>query len=519
MKFSRLLGVAVTGGALFGGDLVQAQINYRNYQGTYPSATPALVTPSVTYPINYPLPNNSHYSVASMPGGNPQFAGPTNAPVTRLPSGSSPTMLGLSSATGSGQATGPAMNSVLTNSPTTPVGPVPQANIGPITGPTYQDQGIGTRQPTYTGLGYGAPTQGDKGVMPADMAGPKTSDMTGASKFQPFQGDCTSGCYVGPNGWYGGLYGMVLSRDTQNHYTFSYDTANESVQHTDAKDAQLDWNGGFAAVFGHYFNCGQNAIEAVYWGWYPEEASVLTYGTDMVGGLSGIFNWDSLTYDGQNMGVGYVDNAAVHGLFRESELHNVEVNVLSFSQGTSSLHYTLLAGWRYFRFRDQLVFRADPNDTAFTGEADEIFYDMSTTNDLIGFQIGGVGTYMVGPRLSLNGGTKVGFFGNHISHTSHIGGAAGTAVINNGPNSGLEFLVDNSKTDVSFLTEVFFGMGYAINSRWSASAGYRAVAVTGLALPTDQIYPDLRGINDLYTVESQSSMILHGAYFGGQFTF
>jgi hypothetical protein len=126
---------------------------------------------------------------------------------------------------------------------------------------------------------------------------------------------------------------------------------------------------------------------------------------------------------------------------------------------------------------------------------------------------------MAGPRLSLNGGTKVGFFGNHISHSSRIGGAAGTAVINNGPNAGLEFLVDNTKDDVAFLTEVFFGAGYAISNRWSASAGYRAVAVTGLALPTDQIYPDLRGINDLYTVESQSSVILHGAYFGAQFTY
>jgi hypothetical protein len=307
------------------------------------------------------------------------------------------------------------------------------------------------------------------------------------------------------------------------HYTFSYDTANEEQQYTDAKDADIGWGGGFAAVAGRYFNCGQNAVEAVYWGWFPDEASTYTFSNNVAGDLSGIFNWDSLTYNGLNMGVGFVDDAEVHAIFHESEAHNVEVNVLSFSSafgnGHSTLHYTVLAGVRYFHFRDHLTFRSDPNDSLFTGEVDEIFYDISTTNHMVGVQIGGVGSYLVGPRLSLNGGTKVGLFGNHVNHTSNIGGAAGTAVINNGPNTGLEFSVDNNKDDVSFLAEIFLGVGYSINSRWSASAGYRAIAITGLALPTDQIYPDLRGINDLYTVESQSSLILHGAYFGAQFTF
>jgi hypothetical protein len=219
----------------------------------------------------------------------------------------------------------------------------------------------------------------------------------------------------------------------------------------------------------------------------------------------------------------FVDGAQVHALFHESEAHNVEINLLSFSSGYGSgphsLRYTMLAGLRYFHFRDHLTFRSDPNDTAFTGEVDEIYYDIKTINDLVGFQLGGVGTYCVGPRFSLNAGSKVGVFGNYITHNSVIGGPAGVAVINNGPNINQAFNVSNNKTDVSFLAELFLGCGYCVTQHFSVSAGYRAVAVTGLAMPSDQIYPDLRGINDLYTIESPSSMILHGAYFGGQFIF
>ena len=45
-----------------------------------------------------------------------------------------------------------------------------------------------------------------------------------------------------------------------------------------------------------------------------------------------------------------------------------------------------------------------------------------------------------------------------------------------------------------------------------AAIGYRAVAVTGVALPTNQIYPDLRGINDVRVLDANGDLVLHGAY-------
>jgi hypothetical protein len=166
-----------------------------------------------------------------------------------------------------------------------------------------------------------------------------------------------------------------------------------------------------------------------------------------------------------------------------------------------------------------VIFGADTTDEFFDGDATEIFYDVETNNHLWGLQLGGVGSYCATPRVSFNAGTKLGLFVNHITHGTFIGGPSGTAVINNGPLTGEEWFVESNKDDISFLGEVFLGGSYCVGSRFSLSAGYRAVAITGVALATDQIYPDLRGINDAYSVESNGSLILHGAYFGGQFCF
>lgn len=534
MKLTRLFGAAAVCGVWFGSVTTYAQIPY-NFAANKPISYPSPVAPTGP-PTYYPSTNGSAYAVASVPTPSTQFGGPTNAPVTRLPSsGPETSLVGHPPTLPHTDPNYPQpSNSVLTSPP-------PAGNSGYGGSPNLGgNQPDGGNQPVYGSGAYGAGMAPDYGSgmaggigggvgpigAPTGAAG--ASCGVGGPGLQPFSGANvgvgTGGGYIGPNLWYAGAYGLVLTRNSQEHYTFSYDTGNEAIQYTDAKNADVGYGGGLAAVIGRYFNCGQNAVEAVFWGWYPQDVRSNTYGANAIGDLNGIFNWDSLTYNGQNAGA-FVNNAAVHSLYRQTEANNVEVNILSFSggygsaYGPSNLRFTWLAGVRNFRFRDDLMFSSDPNDTNINGDVDELNYLIKTTNNLTGFQLGGVGTYCVGQRLSLNAGTKVGLYGNHITHTSQIYGTAGTAVINNGPNAGQAFYVNNSKNDVSFLTELFVGFGYCITDHWSASAGYRAIAVTGLASPTDQIYPDLRGINDLQTIESSSSMILHGAYFGAQYCF
>ena len=357
--------------------------------------------------------------------------------------------------------------------------------------------------------------------------------------------------------WFAGVYGMYMMRNNENHYMFSYDDAWESIQLTDSRDANPDLIGGFEVRFGRFFNCGQNAIEAIYWGVipsdgdapYPEDGITIVRAGSARGNLDGILNWDDLNYNGRTA-EWWVNHGVAHAVFRESEFHNIEINWLYFcGQGISMagggctpcgaanaccppdpcgcsdpcgwdrFRFAWLFGVRYFKFRDELMFGADTVDGVFTGAPEEIYYDIETDNNLTGVQLGGLGRYYLTPRLAFDFGHKVGLFGNHIEHQSTIGGAAGLAMINNGPNYGRYYDVNTTKDDAAILGELNVGLSYNLSCRWIATVGYRAVGVVGVALPTNQIYPDLRGINDVEIVDSNGSLILHGGYVGLAYAF
>jgi hypothetical protein len=373
--------------------------------------------------------------------------------------------------------------------------------------------------------------------------------------------------YVNADDWFITKSTLWMTRDHGDHYTFSFGTGNEALQLTNTRDAAMDWSGGLDVRFGRYFNCGRNAIEVGYWGLFPDNESTQTTSADVVGDLNGILNWSNLDY-GAGTGADIVNvapgNDGVHAVFRDFEVHNVEVNLWQFGTGITTggscgsgscgagaygggayglgcggasqcggacggskcgvkscggpqLRFNMLAGIRFFKFQENLLFGADANDFDIDFEDDEIFYNIDIDNNLIGFQIGAEAQYCFHEKWTLNLGTKLGLYGNHISHISEIGGGQGVAVINGGgPNSGREFFVDNNKTDVAFLGEMNLGLEYCINCNWSVALGYRALAATGVALPAEQIYADLRGINDVEIVDSNGSLILHGGYLGAE---
>lgn len=335
---------------------------------------------------------------------------------------------------------------------------------------------------------------------------------------------CVSCATPRPRNWFGTASGLYMTRDHGNHYTFSYGTLAEDDQRTNTRDATMGWSYGFDVRFGRYFNCGRNAVEAVYWGIFPEREATRTVSADVTGNLNAILDFSVLTYGGISAD-NYVNVAGpvdgIHYLQREFEFHNVEVNLWQFcttcSGGScecSRFRFNWLAGIRFFRFNENLLFGADANDTQITYEADEIFYNIDIDNDLIGFQLGNELQYCLSRRLTLDLAIKLGVYGNYINHASEIGGSQGVATINTGPFNTREFSVNNSKEDVAFLGEAKIGLEYCINPCWTATFGYQAFAVTGVALPSDQIYHDLRGINDVEIVDSNGSLILHGGYVG-----
>ena len=345
-------------------------------------------------------------------------------------------------------------------------------------------------------------------------------------------GGVPCGC---PN-WYVGLNGLIMTRDDENPAFFSYSDEDESIQLLNSREASMDWGGGVEFRLGRPF-CGcEYGLEAVYWGLFPgTQESNLLQSQDINPGffLNSTLNFDQLDYDpgsGALDAGNWFDSAERHRLRRHYEYQNVEVNLIQqplFVSGYSpcgmntaccgrnGISLGWLFGLRYFRSDEYLQFATDRGDEVFGNNPDdEMFYDIDVENNLFGAQVGGQLRYALTQRLHFNSATKFGLYGNHISHQSFIGGANGAAIVNNGPNAGRAFDVRSSKNDVSFAGEINLGGVYRLHPQWNLSAGYRAMAVTGLALPTEQIYPDLRGIDDLYDIDSNGSLILHGAYAG-----
>ena len=263
--------------------------------------------------------------------------------------------------------------------------------------------------------------------------------------------------------------------------------------------------------------CTCTGIEGVYWGQFPTTETAYAYADDVTGDLNPILNFDQIDYNG-SPGNAFVNDAMVHRLRRKSEIHNAEINVLRgfpVADGCSSPWiFCGRAGFRYFRFDESLEFAADAVDTVFTGDPDELYYNIDVQNDLFGLQLGGSAEHRIGERWSFTLAASSGVFANSASADSRIGGAAGLATINNGPNDGRAWLVSANKVDVAFLGEVHAGLAYQISRTWRAVGEYRVVGVSGVALPTNQIFPDLRGLSDVELLATNGNLLLHGVFVG-----
>ena len=83
-----------------------------------------------------------------------------------------------------------------------------------------------------------------------------------------------------------------------------------------------------------------------------------------------------------------------------------------------------------------------------------------------------------------------------------------------GPYNVVAWNIHSSKHDMSLLD---LRLTYQKSSWWNAKFGYREMAATSIALTTNQISPDSRGLGDFALIHSNGSLILHGAYAGVEF--
>jgi hypothetical protein len=354
---------------------------------------------------------------------------------------------------------------------------------------------------------------------------------------------CAPGCPCPHIFGYAG--GLVMGRSNQCEKALSqvigtYDTWLNTA------DARQQWAGGFEGRLGFVMPNCCNAFEATYWGIYPSRQEAAIFGSDFSSGIRPIMgaNLDQLHYN-DGFGTTYdvqqwmTNTSGIHYLERTYEFHNVEANFLGNTYawgvvpfgaacadcagcgpgvcGPRRLQFGWLGGFRYFQFNEGMNFYTDYSDPVLDGDPNELCYNVTTRNTLLGFQMGGQAAWYATNNLSFFGGGRFGVYNNHIEARQSIYGTGGDAYIANGTHAGEAYRFNTSTNVLAGLGQIDFGMRYQWGCHWSFVGGYRIVGITGVATAPSQIPGNFADSFYIQRVCAGDSVILHGAFAGGQF--
>lgn len=363
--------------------------------------------------------------------------------------------------------------------------------------------------------------------MPGNGASPANVHSSPAYENSAYAGD---GCQSASNNWrphfqnrtsernanwIAGVHGLAFSRDYEDDLGMSVNAIGESLFST---DADLGYFGGIETFLGRR-NCRGTGWEARYWGLYPNRATAVL-GNLPVTTFTGFADLDYVPSGTTVLTI--FNSADAHSVWRENTFHNTEFNVLrnggSF-QGLfgNNVSFELLGGFRWFYFTESLGYSAFNSDPGLPVQFNRC---TSTRNSLLGMNLGARAERQLTCRLSLTNSVRGGLFYNRMRSYLCAGAVNGIlAEINTGPDAGLDFEFTNYKQDISYLGELDIGMVYQVSSCARLSFGYRAIGVAGLALAPDQIPRNFADVPDVQRVDSNGSLILHGAYGGIHFCF
>jgi len=110
------------------------------------------------------------------------------------------------------------------------------------------------------------------------------------------------------------------------------------------------------------------------------------------------------------------DSASFHGIDYASRIHNGEINFRRrWANPQLRAQGSTLWGFRYFRLDEELG-----HDTVAAAVGESLTYDLNTTNDLFGMQIGGDIYFCVLPGVMLGGEFEAGGYLNHVENYERI---------------------------------------------------------------------------------------------------
>lgn len=479
--------------------------------GALGAAAPATAQTRTGYPsyygspwLNSPAPTVTR-STAAYPTA-PTYAAPSGRPQYRT------------AATWQDANAGPA--EVIPTTPATTIAPPPPTPAAPAQAGTASGSGDVLVDGTpYSGGygGYGGQYQNYYGWCGAGVGG-GTGGYCEDCGGGPLVGYATNNCC---NRWNVYVGGLGMTRDRPNKLWTTYQTNVNERQLAFPPDS--DWAGGGEVRLGR--SCGCNCeykLEAVFW-ILDDMTGDLTFGA-LQNGFQSVSTPLNVTlppveFPSDDVALDEIfDSAAAHRISRTSNFLNVELNLWG-GQAPSCGRFSgsWLAGVRYLRFRDNLLFGSVNEGFIFgLDPSQEAYIESDVENNLVGFQIGGRGECCITHGFSAFVAPTVGIYGNHISQESSI--YRGTGELANGVDTGNDLVFDSSKEDFAMLGQIDVGLSYTY-CNWRLYGGYRAIGMTGVALADNQI-PFYVGAEDEWLdIDSNGSLILHGGFGGVEYRF
>jgi hypothetical protein len=347
-------------------------------------------------------------------------------------------------------------------------------------------------------------------------------------------GDACGGCCGGCgccSPWYASFNALYMTRNQPNTV---YTSAQSAAPEHQGFFKDENWTWGGQATVGYRFGCCcEWGVEGTYWGLSEScsdgdpgmpgpYVSPLTFGlTSILGTTGGLVT--PLNPNGYQTANNYTDLSPVHHIWRNYDAQNVEFNFVRTVWGGDCNRFgvDLLAGIRWFRFQDGLLFGAQrlADNTAYAN--DWLYFDDRITNDLVGLQAGCNVSYRFTDCWRAFITPKFGVFNNYMTLDYNLYAVNGAGTHYQGSSqtyANPNYPVHATSDGFSFLTQVDLGFDWQITPHIATQFGYRVVAVTGMGLSDSQIPFFGNDTQAIAAVQHNDSLILHGVFSGVTFS-
>ncbi len=364
---------------------------------------------------------------------------------------------------------------------------------------------------------------------------------------------CEPACRPPLARWFGGSNLLFMTLENSGSYNLSaLDATGASLMNTSVVDPSATT--GFEFYAGRYLHGNRFGLSFGYMLLDPTRQEVLDIAPNAGDYLATVPAWNGISVNpgtGLDTVYNHFDGAAAYRVRRDLRFQGVEVNLSSFGimgasrvsdcglacqigrkfgwghrsncKGyggaaspiaracTSRVQVVATHGFRWFQVDDEFEFAANINSVG-GYQADDLYYNVDTENNLYGYQFGGRLIYALSCRWNLSIGGKFGLYGNDVEYRQRVGTLSTVAYRTGAPAD----LVDTKDTDTVFSTlgELDLGLGYRISNAWTVRGGYRLMGITGIAAATDQFASNYSSIAASSAVSADDSILLHGGYAG-----